>query len=108
MGGVDALQARKKFDPQGSGFDMDTALKFGMKPFAGPGPNKGHFGSVVPATRAQESGVGVPPGSYMILKGANHPTFHKAVAAEKRRGFEVKQFGDRLFSVPKIGDILGE
>ena len=108
MGGVDALQPKTKFDPQGKGFDMDTARKFGMRPSTESGPNFGHMGSVVPSSAAQQKQFGIPENSFMILKGRGHPTFSKAVAAENRRGFEVKQLGTRFFSVPKPGKLFNE
>lgn len=98
----------RRFDPAGEGYDMDTARAFGMKPEEGDGPNRGHFGSVVPTTPQQQQVLGLPKDSYMLLKGLRHPTFDKAVAAEKRRGFDVKKFGDRFFSVPKLGKTMNE
>lgn len=98
MAGDDAL--KKVFDPEGAGFDMTTALRFGMKPSEEPGPNKGHFGSVVPTTPDQRRDLGLPHDSYMVLKGRAHESFDNAVAAEERRGFTVKRFGNRFFSVP--------
>ena len=90
---------RGPFNPEGRGFDMETAQAFGMLP-ASSGPNKGHFGSVVPTTPEQHGKLGLPENSFMILKGRRHPTFHKAVAAEEARGFKVIKRGDRFFSVP--------
>lgn len=107
MGEMSDKLMGRKFDPKGDGFDMDTARAFGMEPEP-DGPNKGHFGSVVPTTRDQQQILGLPRESYMLLKGRKHPTFNKAVAAEERRGFEVKQFGDRFFSVPKLGKTMNE
>ena len=75
---------KKKFNPAGEGFDMDSAL-----------------GSVVPTSLKQMQDLGLPQDSYMILKGAKHPTFPLAVDAELKRGFKVIQRGDRFFSVPK-------
>tara|TARA_R110000822_G_scaffold2705_7_gene12592 strand:+ start:2706 stop:3035 length:330 start_codon:yes stop_codon:yes gene_type:complete len=109
MGGLEALTAKKPFSPEGAGFDMSTARSFGMKGDTTPGPNFGHFGSVVPSTPVQQKQFGLPVDSFMILKGRAHPTFSKAVAAENARGFEVKKRGSRYFSIPKkIGDILNE
>jgi hypothetical protein len=42
----------------------------------------------------------LPEDSYMMLKGAGHPTFQKGVEAEEGRGYQVMKFGDRYFSVP--------
>lgn len=90
------------FDPQGSGYDMDRALAGGMTA-AGPeaGADEGHFGSVVQTTGEEQKSLGLPADSYIILKGFNHPTFDKAVAAEEARGFRVILRGGRYYSVPK-------
>lgn len=90
-----------QFNPEGEGFDMDTAKKFGMGPSQEEGPNKGHFGSVVPTTPSQQQDFGLPEDSYMLLKGRGHPTFDKAMKAEAERGFMIKKFGNRYFSVPR-------
>ena len=58
---------RRKFDPEGSGFDDAGARAAGIV------RNKaGKFPSRVPETG-------------LILKGRNHPTFNKTAAAEKRQ-----------------------
>jgi hypothetical protein len=88
-----------KFDPEGSGYDYNTATAWGMGP-TGTGEDAGHWGSVAPAPESYARKYNLPDGSYMILKGATHPTFFKAVAAEKARGSVIKKYGDRYFSVP--------
>lgn len=91
-----------EFDPEGTGFDMETALAAGMKPAgAEAGRNAGHFGSVVPTTAGEREAFGLPLDSFLVLKGKNHPTFNKAVEAERNRGFVIKKFGNRYFSVSK-------
>jgi hypothetical protein len=87
--------ATSQFDPSGDGFDYDTALAVGMKR-----DKSGHMGSVAPATPEQMKAFGLPKGSFVLLKGRKHPTFHKAVEAERARGAEVIQRGGRYFSVP--------
>ncbi len=91
---------KRKFDPEGSGFDMETALAAGMTP-AGPeaGENEGHFGSVVPTTPEEQEKHGLPAESFLVLKGKKHPTFDKAVRAENARGFTIIKKGNRYFSV---------
>ena len=84
------------FDPEGVGYDMPRAKAAGLKRGA-----SGHMGSVAPANASQKARFGLPEGSYVILKGAKHPTFDKAVAAEKKRGSEVVKHGARYYSVPK-------
>jgi hypothetical protein len=99
----------KPFDPSGSGFDINSALDAGMTRQSEPGPNFGHFGSVVPTTPKQRQDFNLPENSYMILKGRQHKTYNKAVQGEINRGFKVLRRGSRDFSVPaKIGDILDE
>lgn len=98
---VRTAQARA-FNPEGSGFDMERALASGMTQ-AGPeaGENEGHWGSVVPTTAQERSRFGLPENSFLVLKGKRHPSFDKAVEAEERRGFVVKKFGNRYYSVPQ-------
>jgi hypothetical protein len=47
--------------------------------------------------------LGLPEGSFIILKGRNHPTFDKAVAGEMKRGSVVKKIFGRYFSIPAGG-----
>jgi hypothetical protein len=42
----------------------------------------------------------LPENSYMMLKGAAHPTFQMGVQGEQDRGYQVMKFGDRYFSLP--------
>tara|TARA_R100000789_G_C3017331_1_gene152726 strand:+ start:518 stop:817 length:300 start_codon:yes stop_codon:yes gene_type:complete len=84
-----------EFDPEGGGYDITSARAAGLKR-----DSRGHMGSVIPATPKQIS-KGVPKGSFMVLKGRKHSTFHKAVAGERARGFNVKKIGTRYFSVSK-------
>lgn len=64
------------FDPQGSGYDYNTAMLYGMAP-----DESGHYFSRVPQTG-------------LLLKGANHPTFPKTLAAEAAMGNTVTQGPD--------------
>ena len=96
------LAPEVSFDAEGDGFDDATAKAHGLKRDA-----TGHLGSVVPVTEAQIAELGVPEGSFMLLKGKKHPTFDKAVAAEEARGFKVQKIGDRYFSIP-ISDVSFE
>lgn len=63
--------------------------------------NIDHWGSVVPASEEDKVKYNLPEESYMIVKGKAHKTFNKAVEGEKARGFEVKKFGTRYYSIPK-------
>lgn len=75
---------REKFDPEGAGYDYQTALKYGARP-----DETGHWPSRVPQTG-------------MLLKGRGHPTWEKTVRGEKEAGHEIVKVGDRYISVPKI------
>lgn len=59
------------FDPEGPGYDMETARKHGIKP-----DSTGHYPSRVPTTG-------------QILKGRTHPTFRKTVEGEKKAGYKI-------------------
>lgn len=90
-----------EFDPEGSDYDYSTAKAAGMGPTGdGTDENSGHWGSVADAGDAKKI-HGLPDESYVILKGKNHETFHKAVAGEADRGFDVMKFGSRYYSVPE-------
>ena len=93
---------QKAFDPEGAGYDYDAAIAAGMQP-ATSGPNVGHWGSVVPAEVEAIKRNKLPQGSYLILKGRNHPTWGKAVEAEIARGFRIIRRGNRYWSVPAEG-----
>jgi hypothetical protein len=88
------------FDPEGSDYDYATARKYGMGA-TGTGENKGHWGSVAPASAEARKQYNLPEDSYVVLKGRSHPTWDKADAAERERGSEIKKFGDRYYSVPR-------
>jgi len=59
------------FDPEGSGYDMETAKKYGIKP-----DSTGHWPSRIPKTG-------------QLLKGRRHPTFHLTVQEEARLGYKI-------------------
>ena len=65
-GGDTPKQVENKFDPEGDGYDFETANRYGIKP-----DESGHYQSRVPETG-------------MILKGRKHPTFDKTIEADKR------------------------
>ena len=99
--------ALRNFDPLGSDYDYKTAMANGMGP-TGTGQNAGHWGSVAPAPQQYVDQYNLPAESYMMLKGVQHPTWHKAVAGEMQHttetapnGYTIRQYGDRFFSVPK-------
>lgn len=64
------------FDPNGSGYDMETALALGLK----ADPKTGHWPSRVPSGDMEG----------LILKGRKHKTWHKAVEGDKRAGYGIR------------------
>jgi hypothetical protein len=99
--------ALRSFDPYSSDYDYKTAIANGMGG-TGTGVNAGHWGSVAPAPQNYVDQYSLPAESYMMLKGVQHPTWHKAVLGEQQhitqnapQGYEVVQYGDRFFSIPK-------
>ena len=76
-----------KFDSMGTGYDYETAHKYGIK----PSPVDGHWQSLVPQTG-------------QVLKGANHPTFDKTVEAERKLGRDIMyDETGKLFSMDRAG-----
>ena len=98
-GAIDSSRGPAVFDPTGVGYDYYRALAAGMGP-DGTGENAGHWGSVAPVSAEEAQKFGLTEGSYVMLKGQGHPTFHKAVAAEEARGSQIVEHGGRLYSVP--------
>ena len=88
------------FDPEGDGYDIGTAREAGLEPSIEPGENFGHMGSVAPTTARERAQYKLPKESYLLLKGRKHESFDKAIEGERVRGFEIKKFGKRYFSVP--------
>lgn len=72
-----------KFDPEGEGYDYETAEKSGLKP-----DTTGHWPS-----RDPKSGA--------LLKGRNHPTWHLTVEGEEKAGYEIYKKSGRYYSRPK-------
>ena len=84
------------FDPEGTGYDYDTANKYGMTRDA-----TGHLGSRVELDENTINLLGLPPGTGIMLKGATHETWDKALKGEKEAGFKVIKGKDgRYYSVP--------
>jgi hypothetical protein len=90
----------RQFDALGADYDYTSAIGAGMGPQKEGGENKGHWGSVVPTPIQYRMDYKLPEDSYMMLKGASHPTFQKGVQGELERGYQVIKIGDRYFSVP--------
>jgi len=72
-------QLKTKFDPEGSGYDMDYATKSGMKP-----DSTGHWSSREPKTGR-------------LLKGRKHPTFNKTIEGEKKAGYKIYKGKDGFY-----------
>lgn len=64
------------FDPEGSGYDYDSAKKGGLKR-----DKTGHLGSRNPKTG-------------QMLKGRKHPTWDLAMKGEKKMGYKVYRKAD--------------
>jgi hypothetical protein len=83
------------FDPEGSGYDYESAVAAGMR------AEQGHWGSVIGLLSEEAESYGLPTNSYLMLKGKAHPTWGKAVEAEEKRGFKIIRRAGRYWSVPK-------
>lgn len=88
------------FNPEGTGYDYQTALAYGMGP-TGIGEDSGHWGSVAPTSDDERMLKDLPRDSYVMLKGKAHETYNKAEASEKERGSKIVKIGDRYYSIPK-------
>jgi hypothetical protein len=86
----------KKFDPEGTEYDYETARAYKMMP-----DNKGHLGSVAPTSDDERIKNELPEDSYVVLKGKKHSTIDKTIDAENKRGAKVEKRGARYYSVPK-------
>jgi hypothetical protein len=85
-----------RFDPEGAGYDDATAGSAGMAR-----DEAGHMGSVAEVPEATRRKLGLPQGSYLMLKGRKHETWDKAVEAEEARGSRVVKVAGRYYSVPR-------
>lgn len=71
-----------EFDPNGTGYDYETARAAGFKP-----DETGHWPSRDPSTG-------------LLLKGRGHPTWSKTVKGEKDAGYEIYEKDGRYYSRP--------
>ena len=76
-------ESRKKFDPEGSGYDYETAESHGMKP-----DKTGHWSSREPKTGR-------------LLKGRKHKTWHLTEKGEKEAGYKIYKKGGFYYSRQK-------
>jgi hypothetical protein len=81
-----AAATMPRFDPEGSGYDYDTARDAGLKP-----DESGHWPSRDPRTG-------------MLLKGKSHPTFEKGVKVDEGLGYRLKKRGDRYYTTQEDED----
>ena len=77
------LGKRKKFDAEGSGYDYNTAKKYGIQE-----DEAGHWPSREPRTG-------------LILKGRGHETYNKTILGEEEAGYKIIKKGDRYYSIKK-------
>lgn len=71
------------FDPEGAGYDYESARKYGLKP-----DETGHWPSRVPQTG-------------LLLKGKKHPTWYKTEEGERKMGYKIRKRKDgRYYSHP--------
>ena len=75
---------KKKFDPEGSGYDYDSAKKYGMT----RDEKTKHWQSREPKTG-------------LLLKGRGHKTWHKTVTGEEKAGYEIYKKDGRYYSKKK-------
>jgi hypothetical protein len=74
---------KNKFDPEGSGYDYESAHKYKIKP-----DKSGHYPSRVPQTG-------------LLLKGKKHETWWKTERDEKAAGYLIIKQGDRYYSMER-------
>ena len=73
----------RKFDPEGTGYDYESAEKAGLGP-----DSSGHWPSRVPETG-------------LLLKGRKHKTWHMTEAGEKKAGYKIVKRKGRYYSEKK-------
>ena len=78
---IKKLKTKSIFDPEGEGYDIETAKKYGITP-----DKTGHYPSRIPQTG-------------LILKGRKHKTWSLTEEGEKKAGYKIKKIGDRYFSI---------
>jgi len=86
--GIKPKNTEVKFNPEGGGYDMESALAAGLKP-----DESGHWSSRNPKTG-------------LLLKGKGHSTWDKTLKGEKEVGYVITKGKDgRYYSHPKKGSI---
>ena len=87
------------FNPLGQGYDMNTAVRYGLEP-----DPSGHWGSVAELSDTDAGRRGLPAGSAVILKALNHETWDLMEAEENRLGNEIIFHDGRYYSIPMYSD----
>lgn len=83
-------QGAGAFDPEGTGYDDDTAREAGLEP-----NEEGHWGSLDPRTG-------------MVLKGRKHLGWDLMIKEEKRLGNKIVKRGNRYYSVGGVPEEIPE
>ena len=78
------MAKKKKFDPEGSGYDKNSAKACGLGP-----DNTGHWPSRC-------------PGTGQILKGRKHKTWNKTLKGEKDAGYALYKKEDGKYYSKKV------
>ena len=86
--GIALKKGGQVFDPEGSGYDYETAGKYGIKP-----DKTGHMPSRAP--------------SGQILKGRKHETYEKTLKGEKEAGYVIEKGKDKKYYSRPLSDYMG-
>ena len=84
----ETTQKLKKFDPEGSGYDYESARKAGLKP-----DKTGHWSTRVPSG----------PNRGLILKGMKHHTIGLSKEADSKLGYRWIKKNGRYYSFKSRG-----
>jgi hypothetical protein len=93
---------RRQFDAEGDGYDYRTARRYGMRRHISDDPKvHGHMDTRTELGAFDLARKGLPEGTGIMLKGAQHDTWAEALQGEEAAGFDVVKKGDRYYSIPK-------
>ncbi len=97
----DDQKQKTAFDPEGSGFDINTAIDAGLRRDPTPGPNQFHLQTRLPLDAAAKRKFGFSDDQEvgMILKGKGHRSFKVGVEDDARLGFTLVKRRGRYFTV---------
>lgn len=74
------------FDPEGDGYDYETARSAGL-------------GTSIDSEDGQPHWPSREPRTGMVLKGRKHATFDKAIEADSSLGYKLEKRGQRYYTV---------